>query len=81
VERTGGFLPPLLGVTKQIEGGRGETRLGQLPGLAFDVVGFELRYRAPLAGLVDVLEPEGDGFRGRATLRGRTLGTFRMRRR
>jgi hypothetical protein len=27
---------------------------------------------------VDVLEPRGDGFRGRATLFGRTVGTFRL---
>jgi ferritin-like metal-binding protein YciE len=46
----------------------------------FRVAGRELRYRAPFLGLVDVVEPEGDGFAGRATLYGRTLGRFRMTR-
>jgi hypothetical protein len=55
------------------------TRLGPLPGLRFDVVGRELRYRLPFVGLVDVLEPSHDGFFGRSTFAGRELGTFRMR--
>ena len=38
-----------------------------------------LHYRAPLAFLVDFLEPDGDGFRGRATAFGRTYGTFELR--
>jgi ferritin-like metal-binding protein YciE len=80
VRRTGGLLPPMTGVTKRIAGTRGTTRLGPSPGAPFDVVGLELRYRAPFAGLVDVLVPDGDGFRGRATLRGRTFGTFAMER-
>jgi hypothetical protein len=37
-----------------------------------------LRYRSPLSGLVDVLEPDGDGFRGRAIFRGRELGRFSL---
>jgi hypothetical protein len=79
VERTGGLLPPLYGVTKRIERSAGDTRLGPLR-LPFDVRGRELRYRGLLSGLVDLLEPSGEGFRGRATYRGRALGTFRMTR-
>lgn len=45
-----------------------------------DLGGRELRYRAPLAFLVDVLEPDGDGWRGRATAFGRTFGRFELRR-
>jgi hypothetical protein len=80
VVRTGGLLPPMYGVEKRIHGNRGETRLGPLPGVPFHVVGLELRYRPPLAGFVDVLEPEGDGYRGRATFRGRDFGRFVLRR-
>jgi hypothetical protein len=79
VRRTGGWLPPLVGVRKVIDRGRGETALGPLPGLPFDVVGLELRYRGPFAGFVDVLDPVGDGsYTGRATFRGRTFGTFAL---
>jgi hypothetical protein len=67
----------LPGVRKRIAGAQGWTILGPLR-VPFDVRGLELHYR--FGGLVDVLEPEGDGYRGRATLFGRTLGTFRMRR-
>lgn len=80
VERTGGALPPLVGVRKRIHGARGETVLGPLPGVPFDVDGLSLRYGAPLGGLVDQLEPEADGFRGVATFRGREIGRFAMRR-
>ena len=69
---------PLPGVTKRIAGQRGETVVGGVVRLPFDVRGLELRYRGPLAGLVDVLEPDGDGFRGRAILFGRTVGAFRL---
>ncbi|HEY6053379.1 MAG TPA: DUF892 family protein [Gaiellaceae bacterium] len=79
VERTGGALPPLYGVRKRIRGTRGETLFGPVP-VRFAVAGNELRYRAPLLGLVDVLEPGGDGFEGRATLFGVELGRFRMTR-
>jgi ferritin-like metal-binding protein YciE len=79
VERTGGVLPPLYGVRKRIRGTRGATLFGPLPA-RFDVVGRELRYRAPFVGLVDVVEPAGEGFAGRATLFGVELGTFRMTR-
>ena len=81
VERTGGALPPLVGMTKRISGDRGETRVGPAPGVAFDVVGMELRYRAPLAGLVDVLERvDEEELAGRALFRGREVGRFRMTR-
>ena len=78
VRRTGGFLPPLPGVRKRISGTRGETRIGDVAGAPFEVVGLELRYRAPFSGFVDVLTPHGDGFRGRATAFGRTFGHFEL---
>jgi ferritin-like metal-binding protein YciE len=79
VERTGGALPPMVGVRKRIDGTRGTTLAGRVA-MPFDVRGLELRYRRPFVGLVDVLEPENGGFRGRATLFGRELGKFRLRR-
>jgi ferritin-like metal-binding protein YciE len=82
VERTGGALPPLVGVRKRIHGTRGSTVLGPLPGVPFEVRGNELHYRPPFTGFVDVVEPGGaDLYRGRATFRGTTLGHFVMRRR
>ena len=81
VERTGGFLPPLIGVRKHIEGDRGWTSLGPLPGVPFDVVGSELRYRLPFKGFVDVVEASSDGYLGRAMVYGREVGTFRLLRR
>jgi hypothetical protein len=80
VTRTGGFLPPMAGVHKIIHGTTGETKLGRLPGASFDVVGLSLRYRAPFTGFVDVLEPDGDGYSGRATFRGREFGRFALER-
>jgi hypothetical protein len=80
VTRAGGALPPMLGVRKEISGTSGATKLGRLPGAPFDVVGLSLRYRAPFAGFVDELEPDGDGYRGRATFRGRQFGSFRLER-
>jgi hypothetical protein len=71
----------MLGVRKTISGGRGQTRIGPLPGLSFRVEGLSLRYRRPFGTFVDELEPDGDGFRGRALFRGRELGTFELRRR
>jgi ferritin-like metal-binding protein YciE len=73
-------LPPLTGVRKRIRGGRGETIVIGGPGIPFDVRGQELRYKAPFAFLVDVLEPAGDGWHGRATAFGRTYGEFELRR-
>jgi ferritin-like metal-binding protein YciE len=78
VRRTGGLLPPLLGVRKRISGSRGETRVGAVAGVPFDVRGLELHYRAPFTGFVDVLAPQGDGFTGRATFLGREFGRFEM---
>lgn len=80
VERVGGALPPLAGVRKSIGGGRGETRLGPLPGVPFDVDGASLRYRWPFSFWVDVLDGEGDVRHGTATAVGLTLGRFRMTR-
>jgi hypothetical protein len=80
VKRVGGLLPPLVGVHKRISGTSGETRVGRLLGAPFDVVGLELRYRAPFKGFVDQLEPDGDGFLGRATWRGRAFGRFALKR-
>jgi hypothetical protein len=80
VRRTGGLLPPLLGVRKHIAGSTGVTYVVHpAAAVPFDVVGNELRYRAPFVGVVDVLEADGeDGYRGRCTLFGRTVGTFRL---
>jgi ferritin-like metal-binding protein YciE len=80
VRRLGGLLPPLVGVRKHIHGSRGKTAVGPLPGMPFDVVGLELRYRAPFRDFVDVLEPHDGGFRGRATFRGQVFGRFAMER-
>jgi ferritin-like metal-binding protein YciE len=81
VERVGGALPPLRGVTKRIHATRGQTIFPGLPPMPFEVRGFSLHYQAPFTGLVDVLEPEGaDVFRGSATIGGRTFGHFAMRR-
>jgi hypothetical protein len=79
VRRTSGFLPPLVGIRKRVSGGRGETRIGSLPGVPFDVVGNELRYDKPFSWFVDVVDPDADGFAGRATFRGRTFGRFVLR--
>jgi ferritin-like metal-binding protein YciE len=79
VERTGGALPPMAGVRKQIRGVSGRTLAGPVA-MPFDVRGLTLRYRPPFVGLVDLLEPEDGGYRGRATLFGREFGQFRLRR-
>ena len=80
VRRLSGALPPLSGVRKRINGATGETIVLRGPGIPFDVDGDRLRYRAPFAFLVDVLEPRGDGFHGRATAFGRVYGEFELRR-
>jgi ferritin-like metal-binding protein YciE len=80
VRRLSGALPPLTGVRKRIDGASGETVVTGGRGVPFDVRGLELRYRAPLAFLVDVLEPRGDAYHGRATAFGRTYGEFELRR-
>jgi hypothetical protein len=78
VKRLSGLLPPLVGVQKRIHGTSGETVVGPLPGMPFDVVSLSLRYRAPFRDFVDELEPDGDRYRGRATFRGRTYGRFEL---
>jgi hypothetical protein len=78
VKRESGLLPPMVGVRKRISGGTGVTVAGPLR-LPFLVEGRALRYRFP-PGLVDVLDPDGDGFRGRALLFRRELGRFRLER-
>jgi ferritin-like metal-binding protein YciE len=80
VTRTGGLLPPLAGVRKRIAGDRGVTAIGRLPGAPFRVTGLELRYEPPFGAFVDVLVPDGEGFAGRATFRGREFGRFRLTR-
>ena len=80
VRRVSGFLPPLVGVRKRIHGTSGETAVGSLPGVSFDVVGLSLRYRVPFRSFVDELEPTDGGFRGRATWRGRAFGRFKLER-
>jgi len=80
LRRLSGALPPLGALRKRIHGERGETVLPGGLALPFRVVGRELRYRPPLTPLVDVLAPDGDGWRGRATVFGRTVGEFRMTR-
>jgi ferritin-like metal-binding protein YciE len=79
VERAGGVLPPMIGVRKRIRGAHGETLAGAVR-MPFDVLGNELRYRAPYVGLVDVLEPDASGFYGRARWFGVEFGRFRLRR-
>ena len=79
VERVGGALPPMTRVRKRIDGTSGVTVAGLLR-MRFDVRGNELRYRAPFIGVVDVLEPAGEGWSGRATWFGREFGRFRMAR-
>ena len=80
VRRVAGALPPLVGVRKRIRGDTGETVVFRGRGIPFDVDGTRLRYRAPFAFLVDILEPRGDGWHGRATAFGRPYGEFELRR-
>jgi len=79
VARSGGLLPPLVGVRKRIDGSGGVTTAGPLRA-GFDVVGRELRYRGVLSGIVDVVEREGDGWHGRTLVRGREVGRFTLTR-
>jgi ferritin-like metal-binding protein YciE len=78
VERVSGALPPLYGCIKRIHGSRGTTEFPHVPGVPFEVRGRELHY--PLGLLVDRLEPQDGAYAGRATLLGRELGQFTMRR-
>jgi hypothetical protein len=81
LQRLSGVLPPLAGMHKRIRDGRGATVLPGGLGVPFTVAGRELHYRPPFSMVVDVLEPDGDGWHGRATVFGRTVGEFRMSRR
>jgi hypothetical protein len=83
VERTGGLLPPMPGVTKRAAGSGGSTRVFEVVGWPFRLErggdGLRLVYRAPLGFLVDELTPAADGvWMGRATLAGRQYGSFRL---
>lgn len=83
VERTGGLLPPMVGVWKRVRGERGETRVGPLARWPFrleDRVGYvALIYDPPFSLWVDELRPEGrDAWSGIAVLVGREVGRFRM---
>jgi ferritin-like metal-binding protein YciE len=80
VERVSGALPPLHGCVKRIHGSRGTTEFPRSPGMPFEVRGLELHYRGPFGMLVDKLEPLDGGYLGRATLLGRELGQFTLRR-
>jgi hypothetical protein len=80
VRRTGGFLPPMIGVGKEIIGARGWTTLGPFR-IPFRVEDLRLRYTGLLRGLVDELETDAAGFRGRSYLHGHELGRFDLRRR
>ncbi|MGB8004386.1 MAG: DUF892 family protein, partial [Gaiellaceae bacterium] len=78
VERVSGALPPLHGCVKRIHGSHGTTEFPNFPGLPFEVRGSNLHY--PLGMFVDKLEPQNGAYLGRATLLGRELGQFTMRR-
>jgi hypothetical protein len=85
VERLSGLLPPMPGVWKRIRGDGGETHLGPLPGVPFQIArregGFELIYRRPFSTFMDKLQPAPDGsWLGRSTVSGFELGRFRMTR-
>lgn len=84
VERTGGFLPPMIGVRKRVRGERGETRVGPLARWGFRLEGRDgyvaLIYDPPFSSWVDDLRPgeSEDVWIGTATLAGRPIGGFRM---
>ena len=85
MERTGGLLPPMVGVWKRIGGDRGETRLGPVLRLPLRVERSAdrtvLAYEPPLSALVDEISPGGpDLWDGQTTLGGVPVGRFRMTR-
>jgi ferritin-like metal-binding protein YciE len=80
VDRLSGALPPLHGCVKRINGARGITEFPRMPGMPFEVRGLELHYRPPFNMLVDKLEPQNGGYLGHATMLGREVGRFRLRR-
>jgi hypothetical protein len=85
LRRTGGLLPPLRGIGKQVAGARGATVvLGRLR-LPFTLEERAdhvlLRYRGPLGLLRDRLRPVGEGrWAGEATVLGLRYGRFTMTR-
>src|SRR3712207_4013311 len=84
VERTGGLLPPMVGVWKRIRGDRGETRLGLLRyplRVERRDEGAALVHAPPFSALVDEVSAQSPHlWLGRTTLGGRPLGRFRMAR-
>jgi ferritin-like metal-binding protein YciE len=80
VARVSGALPPLHGCVKRIHGMRGTTEFPRFPAMPFEVRGLELHYRGPFALLVDKLERRDGGYIGRATVLGREIGQFTLRR-
>ena len=77
MRRLAGLLPP--GVTKEIDGERGRTRLFGLHFGSFRVDGARLVYA--FWPIVDVLEAHGDVIEGRGTVCGITFCRFRLERR
>ncbi len=80
IRRTGGALPPLVGVRKKIEGKQGSPGSAVCQAFPSQVDGLRLRYRGLFSAFVDDLVPEREGYHGRATFRGRELGRFGMTR-
>ena len=83
VERTGGLLPPMIGVYKRVRGERGETWFGPLLrwpfGLEDRAECVALTYDPPFSPWVDEIRAETtDLWVGTATLGGRPVGSFRM---
>lgn len=86
VERTGGLLPPMLGVWKRVGAGSGETRVGPLVAWPFRVEErgphVALVYRWPFSFFVDEVSAQADGsWSGRSVLAGLEVGRFRLVRR
>jgi hypothetical protein len=86
LRRTGGLLPPLAGVGKEVAGGDGATVVAgrvRLPFVMEDRGDHVLLvYRRPLGFLRDRLRPRHDGgWDGEAMVAGRRYGRFAMERR
>ena len=85
MSRIDGALPPMPFVRKRIEGDRGRTCVGALPGVPFRVeatgAGARLVYLGPLSLVTDEISPRADGsWEGTASVAGRGIGRFRMTR-
>ena len=83
LRRTGGLLPPLRLVGKEVAGGAGTTVVAGRLRLPFRLEDrgdhVLLVYRRPLGFLRDRLRPRGDGsWAGEATVAGRRYGRFTM---